>query len=47
MDPKKSIGGSSSFNVMEAKSNHIGGVKVDFPCKPYPTQLQLMSKVST
>ena len=25
---------------------HISGVPVRFPCKPYPTQLQMMSKVS-
>ena len=24
----------------------IGGIPVQFPCKPYPTQIQLMSKVS-
>ena len=23
----------------------IGGVPVSFPCKPYPTQIQMMSKV--
>jgi len=25
----------------------VGGVSVRFPCKPYPTQMAMMAKVST
>ena len=43
---------TSSFSVPEKAVKQreqftypIGGVPVQFPCKPYPTQLQMMSKV--
>lgn len=30
----------------EATSMMIAGVKVHFPCKPYPSQMAMMSKVN-
>ena len=37
--PKKAVRQQEQFTYP------IGGVPVQFPCKPYPTQLQMMSKV--
>jgi hypothetical protein len=34
-----------TMNSPEGNSLHIGGIKVHFPGKPYPSQLAMMNKV--
>ena len=41
-----SVFSGSALNREQQLEYHIGGVCIKFPCKPYPTQVAMMAKVS-